>query len=162
MTQTKILAVIAGVLCCAVVGIDRAQAGDVYKFVDERGNTMYTDKPIPGAVLVSTGNQRPPEVQERIQATNLAAQTTQLNASNQRIAENQSNSAAAAAVSRDLEASRAERCEKAKAFYQNAINSQRLYRTKPDGTREYLNDQELAQARVDALKDRNAICGTTG
>ena len=102
------------------------------------------------------------EAKAGVYATNLAAQTTQLNASNQRIAENQSNSAAAAAVSRDLEASRAERCEKAKAFYQNAINSQRLYRTKPDGTREYLNDQELAQARVDALKDRNAICGTTG
>src|SRR5215510_8163769 len=118
MTQTKILAVVAGVLCCAV-----AQAGDVYKYVDDRGNTMYTDKPIPGAVLVSTGTQRPPEVAERVQATNLAAQTTQLNASNQRIAQNQSNSNAAAAVSRDLETSRAERCEKAKTFYQNTINS---------------------------------------
>jgi hypothetical protein len=160
MIQTKTLAVIAGVLCCAL--LQAAQAGDVYKYVDERGNTLYTDKPIPGAVLVSTGTQRPPEVAQRMQATAQAAQTTQLNASNQRIAQQQSNSQAAAAVSRDLESSRAERCEKAKAFYQNTIDSQRLYRTKADGTREYLSDQELAQARVDALQARNAICGTSG
>ena len=46
----------------AMLVAERRSAGDVYKYVDERGNTLYTDKPIPGAVLVSTGAQRPPEV----------------------------------------------------------------------------------------------------
>ena len=53
MRQTKILAVIAGLLTAAC-----ANAGDVYKYVDERGNTLYTDKPMPGAVLVSAGTTR--------------------------------------------------------------------------------------------------------
>ena len=38
MRHSTLVAVIAGVLTCAV-----AQAGDVYKSVDERGNTLYTD-----------------------------------------------------------------------------------------------------------------------
>ncbi len=28
--------------------------GDVYKYTDERGNTMYTDRPMPGAIKVSS------------------------------------------------------------------------------------------------------------
>jgi len=43
MRHSTILAVIVGVLTCTAV-----QAGDVYKYTDERGNTMYTDRPMPG------------------------------------------------------------------------------------------------------------------
>ena len=87
MRHTKALAVIAGVLSCAVFLGGMAHAGDVYKYVDERGTTLYTDKPIPGAVLVSTGTQRPPEAAARTNAANQAATTAQLTASNQRIAD---------------------------------------------------------------------------
>ena len=89
MRHIKILAVIAGVLTCASSIRRSAQAGDVYKYVDERGTTLYTDKPIPGAVLVSTGAQRPPEVAQRNYAAQQAATNSQLNASNQRIADSQ-------------------------------------------------------------------------
>lgn len=162
MSQTKILAVLASALCCVLVPSQEAWAGDVYRTIDASGRPVLSDRPSPGAVLVSTGAQRPPEVAQRMQAAARAADSAQINASNQRIATAQSNSQAASTVARDLEASRTERCEKAKAFYQNTINSQRLYRTKEDGSREYLSDQELAQARVDALQARNAICGPQG
>ena len=95
MRHIKILAVIAGVLGCAA-----AQAGDVYKYVDSQGKTMYTDKPIPGAVLVSTGSPRPAEAAARSYAAQQAATNQMLTASNQRIAENQTNAAAAATVAR--------------------------------------------------------------
>ena len=157
MRHIKILAVIAGVLACAM-----AQAGDVYKYVDDQGKTMYTDKPIPGAVLVATGTQRPAEVAQRSYAAQQASTNSQLAASNQRIASDQTNAAAAAAVAKDLEASRAERCAKAREAYNQTINSQRLYKPGKDGEREYLNDQELAQARVDARKMMEAICGPQG
>lgn len=157
MRHIKILAVIAGVLGCAA-----AQAGDVYKYVDSQGKTMYTDKPIPGAVLVSTGSPRPAEAAARSYAAQQAATNQMLTASNQRIAENQTNAAAAATVARDLAASQSERCKKARENYEQRINSQRLYRTGKDGEREYLNDAELAQARVDALRERDSICGTAG
>ena len=85
MKQTRNLAVMAAVLGCALVHAGKAEAGDVYKYVDDRGNTMYTDKPIPGAVLVSTGSQRPPEVAQRNYAAQQSANTSQLNATSQRI-----------------------------------------------------------------------------
>jgi membrane protein involved in colicin uptake len=162
MRQITTLAAIAGMLGCALIHNESALAGDVYKYVDERGTTLYTDKPIPGAVLVSTGTQRPAEVVQRNQVAAQNAMTTQLNASNQRIAENQSNQRAAESVAKDLEATRLERCKKARAQYETSINSQRLYREKDGGEREFLNDAELAQARVDARKQMEAICGPQG
>ncbi len=162
MRHTKALAVIAGVLACATAQTHVAQAGDVYKYVDERGTTLYTDKPIPGAVLVSTGTQRPPEVAARSYAANQATSNAQLATSNERIATSQSDARVAANVARDLEASRAERCKKAREAYQSAINSQRLYRQTADGKREYLNDAELAQQRVDSAKAVETICGPQG
>lgn len=162
MKQTRNLAVMAAVLGCALVHAGKAEAGDVYKYVDDRGNTMYTDKPIPGAVRVSSGAQRPPEVAERQAAAAQASTNARLAASNQRIADSQTNSRAAANVAKDLEATRQERCNKAREGYQRSINSMRLYREKPDGTREYLSDAELAQARVDSFKNVEAVCGPQG
>jgi hypothetical protein len=162
MRQTRFLAVYAGLLVGALIQVESAQAGDVYRYVDERGTTLYTDKPMPGAVLVSAGAQRPPEVAQRAQATARVATATQLNASNQRIAETQTNQRAAQSVAKDLEATRLERCKKARVTYENSINSQRLYREKEGGQREYLTDAELAQARVEARKAVDAICGPQG
>jgi hypothetical protein len=123
---------------------------------------MYTDKPFPGAVLVSTGSQRPPDVAARNQAANQAATASQLAASNQRIADSQTNQRLAATVAKDLEASRSERCKKAREAYDISINSRRLYRDLPDGTREYLSDEELTKQRLDAAKAVDAICGPQG
>ncbi|MEO8017759.1 MAG: DUF4124 domain-containing protein [Pseudomonadota bacterium] len=157
MRHTKFFAVCVGMLICVA-----AQAGDVYKYVDERGATLYTDKPIPGAVLVSTGTQRPPEVSARTYAATQSATNGQLAASNQRIADSQNDSRVAANVAKDLEASRAERCKQAREAYTKSINSQRLYRQTADGKREYLNDAELAQTRIDSAKAVDTICGPQG
>ena len=157
MRHPTILVFVAAVLTCAI-----AQAGDVYKYVDERGQTMYTDKPIPGATRVSTGSQRPPEVAARSYAAQQASQNSQLANSNQRIAAQQNDARVAANVAKDLEASRADRCKKARADYQTTINSRRLYRDKPGGEREYLSDAELAAMRVEAAKQVEAICGPQG
>jgi hypothetical protein len=162
MRHSRILAVIVGVFTCTLVLGELAQAGDVYKYVDEHGTTLYTDKPIPGAVLVRTGSQRPPEVAARSYAAAQSATNSQLAASNQRIAETQNDSRVAATVAKDLEASRAERCKKAREIYTTSINSQRLYRQTPDGKREFLTDAELAQQRLDAAKSVDAICGPQG
>jgi hypothetical protein len=157
MRQLKILAVITGVLACA-----SAQAGDVYKVVDERGNATYTDKPVPGAVRVSTADQRPPEVAARNYASQQAATNTQLNASNQRIATQQSDARVAAAVANDLKNTQAERCKKARDGYNDSIRARRIYRTNESGQREFLSDAEIAAARVQALKNVEAICGPNG
>ena len=157
MRQIKVLAMFAGLLACAA-----AQAGDVYKYVDERGNTMYTDKPIPGAVRVSAGVQRPPEVQQRVTAAQQTANTNQVNGTNQRFTESQSNQRVAAQVAKDLEATRMERCKKAREQYEASIAARKIYREGKNGEREYLDENEAAQARVEARKDVDAICGPQG
>lgn len=157
MRHSTTLAVLAAVFTCAA-----AQAGDVYKYVDERGMTMYTDKPIPGAVLVSTGSQRPADVAQRTFAAQQTAQNTALSASNERIAEAQNNQRLAANVAKDLESTRVERCKQARADYQQTIASRRLYRNAPDGTRTYLTEAELAAIRVEAKKAVETVCGPQG
>jgi hypothetical protein len=159
MRHIKALVVFAGVLTCLSIHTQMAQAGDVYKYVDERGTTLYTDKPIPGAVLVSTGAQRPPEVAQRNYATNQATTNSQLNASNQRIANSQDNSRIAGTVAKDLEATRAERCKEAREGYEKSIRTQRMYRTGKNGEREYLSEVELAQARMDSARQVETVCG---
>jgi hypothetical protein len=161
MRHTRTLAAIAGVITCALL-CEVALAGDVYKYVDERGNTLYTDKPMPGAVRVSTGAVRPPDVNERSYAAQQAAANQGLAASNQRIAQSNDDQRVAATVQKDLEASRLERCKKAREQYNNAINSQRLYHLDKDGNRVYLSDAELSQARLDSAKAVEAICGPQG
>ena len=162
MRQLKAMSVIAGVLAGASFLGGTAQAGDVYKYVDERGTTLYTDKPIPGAVLVSAGTQRPAEAAARAYTANQTMTNVQLATSNQNIAAAKSDARVAANVARDLEASRLERCKQAREIYNKAINSQRLYRQTPDGKREYLSDAELSQQRLDSAKAVEAICGPQG
>jgi hypothetical protein len=150
----------AGVLFSVTV-----QAGDVYRYVDERGNTMYTDKPIPGAERVTSTAPRPPEAAARSYAAQQGAQTSQLNSSNQRIAQGQDQQRLASTVAKDLESTRKDRCKQARDHYANTINSRRLYREKggqKGGEREYLSDAEIAQARVEAARTVETICGPQG
>jgi hypothetical protein len=156
MRHSKILILIAGVLLSAA-----AQAGDVYKYVDDRGNTLYTDKPIPGAVRVATGAQRPAEVTERNYAAQQAASNRTLADSNQRIANAQTDQRVAANVAKDLAATRAARCKDARAYYQKLIESRRVYDEK-DGQRIYKDDAGIAQERVNAAKEVETVCGPQG
>jgi hypothetical protein len=157
MRHSTILAAIAGVLVCTAV-----QAGDVYKYTDERGNTMYTDRPMPGAIRVAAGVQRPVEVSERNHAAEQAANNQQLAASNQRLAQGQADQRAASQVAKDLEATRAARCKQARDNYTTTINSRRLYTTDKDGNRSYLSDSQIAAERIEAQKAVESICGPQG
>ncbi len=161
MRHTTTLVVIAGVLASGFL-CEMSQAGDVYKYTDERGNTLYTDKPMPGAVKVSSGAVRPPEVSARSYAAQQSASNQQLTASNQRIAQSNDDSRIAATVAKDLEATRLDRCKKAREEYQNTINNRRLYRLDKDGSRVYLSEAELSQQRLDSAKSVEAICGPQG
>jgi hypothetical protein len=160
MRHSTLVAVIAGVISSGLL-CGAATAGDVYKYVDERGNTLYTDRPMPGAVKVASGAPRPAEATQRSYAAQQTATNQQLAASNQRIAQSQANTRAAATVAKDLEATRAERCKKARNDYNTSITSRRMYREE-NGQRTYLSDAELAQQRLEAAKSVEAICGPQG
>jgi hypothetical protein len=82
-----------------------------------------------------------------------------LAASERNIAEQQQQRAAEQKVREDVAKSRAEQCKKLTAEYEQAVQSRRLYRTLPNGEREYVSDAEADAYRVRLLTARKEACG---
>jgi hypothetical protein len=137
-----------------------AAAETVYKWVDTRGQVHYTDLPPrePGARILATYEGSIP-VGEEEEDTGESGPDPLPPGFKESDAPDGDTRAAAAAVQRDLSAIRAEQCQKAQERYRQYIESRRLYRTLPDGQREYLSDAELSAARVEAKKEVDEYCG---
>ena len=152
MRHSTIIAVIAGVLTCAAV----AQAGDVYKYVDERGNTLYTDQPDSGRRARSRAPcPKPTASAARSYAAQQSATNQQLAASNQRIAQGQNDSARRRAMSpRTSKQHALERCKQARADYNTSINSRVSTSYDKDGNRVYLTDAELVASSASTAPKR--------
>jgi hypothetical protein len=131
-------------------------AADVYKFKDEQGNVLYTDKPstLPAERLniqsqktdVVAVQARQAEETKRLQEADRASQQ----------ANNQSKDQQQAAQLTATQ--KAEQCAKARQRYDSYVNSQRLYEQQPDGQRRYLSDAELTAARMSAKASMDAMC----
>ena len=136
-----------------------AAHADVYRFVDAQGRIQYTDRWIPGSELIKSS--------DHTRASNSAAaaqaRTTEQNklaVSNDRIAAQQAQTAATAAIRQEVAAARNEQCKTAKDKYEKAIQARRLYRTGKDGERQYMTDQEADEARLAARVEMQSACGT--
>ncbi|HET9448843.1 MAG TPA: DUF4124 domain-containing protein [Steroidobacteraceae bacterium] len=131
-------------------------AADVYKFKDDQGNVLYTDKPstLP-AERINIQSQktdtvavqaRQQEELKRIQEADQANQRASSETRDQQQAE-QANAT-----------SKAEHCDKARKRYDSYMSSQRLYEQGPDGQRRYLSDAELTAARASAKASMDVMC----
>jgi hypothetical protein len=147
-------------LCaCALVGgfaHRPAASADVYRYVDERGVTQYTDKPrtLPAERLGLSSQRTDPEAakarsDEELKRLGEATSATQKNADQQK-----DQKAAAELTAKD----KAERCVKARERYDQYMNSQRLYKQGADGAREYLDDAALDNARNSARVSMEELC----
>jgi hypothetical protein len=148
MRHSITIAVITGVLTCGF-----AHAGDVYKYVDERGQTLYTDKPIPGAVKVASTVPKPTATASRSFASQQAATNQQLAASNQRISQGQNDQRVAANVAKDLEALRLGAASGLR--HNTSINSQRLYKLDRMATASISPTPKLSQRHRQRQNGRN-------
>jgi hypothetical protein len=129
---------------------------DVYKFKDDKGNVLYTDKPstLPAERLniqsqktdVVAVQTRTQEEMKRLQEADKANQAATGQAKDQQQAAQQS------------AASKAEQCTKARQRYDSYMNSQRLYEQQADGERRYLSDAELDAARASAKASMDVMC----
>jgi hypothetical protein len=116
-----------------------AGAETVYKWVDGAGQVHYDydeeggdDAGDSGAAPQASGTPRTPEPPV--------------------------SDAALAAAEADALKAKVEQCKAAQDRYQRYIESRRLFREKPDGTREYLTDQELTEARARAKQAVDDYC----
>ena len=143
-------ALITTLAACTLLGAI-AQA-DVYRFTDEKGQVQYTDKPqlLPAERL-----------QVQSQRTDLVgAQEPRADAGNAaKSAASKIATQADAKQASELNAKdKAERCVKSRERYDQYMNSQRLYKTLPNGEREYLTDAELDAARAAAKISMEEFC----
>ena len=129
---------------------------DVYKYKDDKGNVLYTDKPatLPAERLnvqsqktdIVAVNARQEAEQKRLQdVPSGSTQTTQQRTDAQQ---------AAQLSAKD----KAERCSKARERYDTYMNSQKLFEQQPNGDRRYLTDAELVTARDTAKASMDMWC----
>lgn len=129
---------------------------DVYKFKDEKGNVLYTDKPatLP-AERLNVQSQKTDVV--AVQARQEAEQKRMQDADNAR--KQASGAQADQKAAEQLSAKdKADRCAKARARYDSYMNSQRLFEQGPDGQRRYLTSEELDAARASAKASMDVMC----
>jgi hypothetical protein len=128
--------------------------GEVYRSIDEAGNVIYSDRPQGARVeKVYVAVPRPargpvPTQVSRRPSTAEAAQPAGENAQ-------------VVPVEPTPEEARAERtanCRIANERLQRYLVSHRLYRTLPNGEREYLADAEIDEARAKAAADVEQWC----
>jgi hypothetical protein len=144
-------------LLVAMLVAGGAQASDVFKTTDSKGQPVYTDRPatLPAERLdVRTQTTDKVEVQQRYdeQMKNYAetekAQATQ-------------NAAAKdAAQAGELSATaKAKRCDEARHRYESYMNARRLYEPgESENDRRYLTDEEIDAAREKAQQVMNTFC----
>ena len=138
-----------------VIGVS-AEATEVYKEKDTKGNTVYTDRPeaLPAEKLnVKTQQTDTVEAKKRYDDEMKQYADKDSAAADAKTAANKAKAA------QPTEDELAKRCQDAKARYASYMNAQRLYEPgAKEGERRYLSDAELDAAREFAKKSMDAAC----
>ena len=151
-------------LLLALLGTAAANA-DVYRSVDAHGTVVYSDRPTEKSEPVFVNASKPGRSGNAITAQK-TADNAQANAQNGQNAPASSsgNQQGAQKEKGDLtpaekEAEKAKNCQIARERKVKYDQSHRLFKTGPNGDREYLSDSEIDQARAQATADVQTWCG---
>jgi Domain of unknown function (DUF4124) len=144
------LTLTASVLLAAPAG------ADVYKFKDDKGNVLYTDKPstLPAERLNIQSQKTDVVAVQARQEADQQRQSSSDKTTTQNSQQRGDNAQAAEMTAKD----KAERCTKARERYDVYMNSQKLYEQAPNGDRRYLSSDELVAAREQAKRSMDAMC----
>ena len=147
---------VAGLVAGLATGV--AAAGEIYKYVDENGNTHYVDRPT-GApaeqrVAINSRNTDNSAVQARVDAFR-ERRSSAADARAERAA-----AAEEAAKAAEDKAAQEKRCEQARSRLQSYLQSRRLYRTDENGEREYLDEAATREARSKAEQAVTDACSS--
>ena len=140
-------------LSCALFAA--AAVADVYKYKDEKGNVLYTDKPqfLPAErISVKTDNSNIVDLNEHDEEQNSQAQRDAARKDAKESATEKKK------AKESMAAGKAEACNKAREDYRARMSAQRLYEESPKGERRYLTDKELEASRASAKQAMDALC----
>ena len=130
-----------------------AVAETVYKWVDAKSQVHYTDRP------PTQSDARLLAVLEREHNFIPADEEPSDDSNSPPPPDEPATSGTVAGVQRDVDQARSEQCKQAQERYKTYVESRRLYRQTADGKREYLSDEELMKARIDARQAVDDYCG---
>ena len=141
---------------CAILCIGSVAQADVFKYVDEKGNVQYTDRPekLP-AQRLNIQSQRTDVVELDLRSGEEAKAAADADKARQQADKARANNA------KDEKAStegKAEACNKARQEYLARMNATRLYEDLPNGERRYLSDKEYDATRASAKQAMDALC----
>jgi hypothetical protein len=123
---------------------------EIYRSIDEHGNIIYSDRP-QGANAEPILIAAPRPVSRPDQAPAATAPSHSVPPELEPLT---------AEIDRDPTAEeRASACRTARERLELYVTARRLYRTLPDGEREYLDSREIDQARAAAAADVQTWCG---
>jgi len=132
------------VLSAAALGAS-AFAGEIYKYVDDDGNVQYLDRP-----TGESGGERLDISYSRTNSSAVSAQVQHrrdyMAALDEARSEAQTQREAEAKARAEMEA-RAAKCQENRARLESYLQSRRLYRENAAGEREYLDEEQVMEAR---------------
>ena len=147
-------------LCAALLAWSGMAAAVVYKWTDAQGKIQYGDRPPDGVhaqIVEMPGNHA-----ARSTPSSVPDSSTP-NAQNPKPAAPRDPAAqddAKKAVDDDVAQTREKQCADAQDRYKRLIEGRKLYKTGPDGERQYLTSEEIDSERVNAKRDVDSICNS--
>jgi len=147
-------------LFAALIAWSGMASAVVYKWTDAQGKVQYGDRPPDGvhAVVVEMLGTHPAT------AARVAAPSTAQSAPAARVA------AAAPtpkdlddkkAVDQDVAQARDKQCTDAQDRYKKLIEGRKIYKTGPDGERQYMTSEEIDTERLNAKREIDNTCNST-
>lgn len=145
-------------LCAMLIAWSGMASAVVYKWLDEQGKIHYGDQPPNGVhaevvELLGTHTSRSAAANPTSAAAQKSSTATTAQASQ--------NDVAKKTVDDDVAATREKQCADAQDRYKKLIEGRRLYKTGPDGERQYLNSDEIDAQRLTAKQDVDTICNSS-
>ncbi len=131
----------------------------VYKWVDAQGKLQYGDRPPDGAhaeVVDMPGNHAahaPPPPSSAATSSSSSSRTTAPGS-------REDVDTLKKSVEGDVEQTREKQCADAQDHYKQLIEGRRLYKTGPNGERQYLTSEEIDAERLNAKRNADAICNS--
>jgi hypothetical protein len=129
----------------------------VYKWVDAQGKVQYGDRPPDGVhaeVVELLGTHVARAAAARASDSSQTSRTT-------RDAASQDDASVQKTVDSDVQQTREKQCAEAQDHYKKLIEGRRLYKTGPNGERQYLTSEEIDSDRLNAKRDLDTICNSS-
>jgi hypothetical protein len=141
-------------LFAALIAWSGMASAVVYKWVDAQGKLQYGDRPPDGVHA---------EVVELLVAHNAATHSAPAAPAGSKNAPPPTGKEAdeKKAVEQDVAQTRDKQCTDAQDRYKKLIEGRRLYKTGPDGERQFMNSEEIDTERLNAKRDVDIICNST-